>query len=157
MPKTDSSAASTPNEGRDDEAKSDVLSSALGKIACLTERSVSKVEQELRNAHAVGKMTVTFGGAELGRRVKSMASRGQQQSPPTPEHTTSPGASATQANIGAIDQLIPGYDDLSASQVVKLLVDVSPESLKEINAHEESGRGRRTILNRIEQLQHQAG
>jgi hypothetical protein len=47
---------------------------------------------------------------------------------------------------------IPGYDSLSASQVVQRLAGLSPGELRDVRAHEESHRHRRTILNRVEQL-----
>ncbi len=47
---------------------------------------------------------------------------------------------------------VPGYDTLSASQVIARLEGLTPEELREVAAHERAGRGRRTILNRIEQL-----
>ena len=48
---------------------------------------------------------------------------------------------------------IPGYDLLSASQVVQRLAGLSPQELEEVRAHEASHRGRKTILSRIHQLQ----
>ena len=47
---------------------------------------------------------------------------------------------------------IPGYDSLSASQVVQRLEGLSPAELEEVRAHEASHRQRRTILHRVEQL-----
>jgi len=48
---------------------------------------------------------------------------------------------------------IPGYDTLSASQVVPRLDALRPPELEAVRRHEVAGRGRRTILNRIAQLQ----
>jgi len=48
---------------------------------------------------------------------------------------------------------IPGYDLLSASQVVQRLAGLSPNELEEVRAHEAGHRGRKTILARIHQLQ----
>jgi hypothetical protein len=54
------------------------------------------------------------------------------------------------------DQLaIPGYDSLSASQVVQRLAGLSQDELAAVGAYEQAHRGRRTILNRIDQLQGQ--
>lgn len=50
---------------------------------------------------------------------------------------------------------IPGYDSLSASQVVQRLAGLSGEELSAVRTYEGSHRGRRTILNRIDQLQGQ--
>lgn len=48
---------------------------------------------------------------------------------------------------------IPGYDSLSASQVVPRLDALLPDELEAVRQHESANRGRRTILNRIAQLQ----
>jgi hypothetical protein len=47
---------------------------------------------------------------------------------------------------------IPGYDALSASQVVERLVGLAPEELDAVHRYESSHRQRRTILGKIEQL-----
>jgi hypothetical protein len=47
---------------------------------------------------------------------------------------------------------IPGYDALSASQVVARLTGLAPEELDAVHAYEASHRKRRTILGKIEQL-----
>lgn len=52
----------------------------------------------------------------------------------------------------ASELAIPGYDSLSASQVVQRLAGLRRDELKAVGAYEETHRGRRTILNRIEQL-----
>lgn len=52
------------------------------------------------------------------------------------------------------DLAIPGYDDLSASQIVDRLDGLSPADLDAIRAHEESRRARNTILGKIEQLRY---
>jgi hypothetical protein len=48
---------------------------------------------------------------------------------------------------------IPGYDSLSASQVVQRLPGLSPDELEAVRAYETTGRGRKTILHRVAQLQ----
>jgi hypothetical protein len=47
---------------------------------------------------------------------------------------------------------IPGYDALSASQVVQRLTGLAPEELDAVHEYEASHRQRRTILGKIEQL-----
>lgn len=47
---------------------------------------------------------------------------------------------------------IPGYDSLSASQVVQRLAGLTPAELQAVRRHEAAGRHRRTILNRADQL-----
>lgn len=58
---------------------------------------------------------------------------------------TSPTASA--------DLAIPGYDSLSASQVVPRLAGLAPAELEAVRSYEAASRGRRTILTKISQLQ----
>ncbi|MFN3217514.1 MAG: hypothetical protein ACE367_13550 [Acidimicrobiales bacterium] len=53
----------------------------------------------------------------------------------------------------AVELAIPDYDLLAASQVVKRLDGLDPDQLDAIRRHEESGRGRRTILHKITRLQ----
>jgi hypothetical protein len=47
---------------------------------------------------------------------------------------------------------IPGYDALSASQVVERLIGLAPDELDAVHAYEATHRQRRTILGKIEQL-----
>jgi hypothetical protein len=54
----------------------------------------------------------------------------------------------------AVDDLaIPDYDSLSASQVVPRLTGLGDHELEQVRRYEAGGRGRRTILSRIAQLQ----
>ena len=52
----------------------------------------------------------------------------------------------------AADLPIPGYDSLSASQVVQRLPGLSPEELERVRAYEQAARGRKTVLLRVAQL-----
>jgi len=71
--------------------------------------------------------------------------------PPTPPTRPMPaepnGESASTAGLP-----IPGYDALSASQVVERLIGLAPDELDAVHAYETSHRQRRTILGKIEQL-----
>lgn len=51
------------------------------------------------------------------------------------------------------DLAIPDYDSLAASQVVPRLRALEADELEAVRAYETAGRGRKTILNRIAQLQ----
>jgi hypothetical protein len=51
------------------------------------------------------------------------------------------------------DLAIPDYDSLSASQVVTRLDGLGPQELEAIRAYEVAHRGRKTILNKVAQLQ----
>lgn len=66
----------------------------------------------------------------------------------TPSATTGSAAPKPSADLA-----IPGYDALSASQVVQRLAGLSPDELEQVRAYETASRGRKTILSRIAQLQ----
>jgi hypothetical protein len=51
------------------------------------------------------------------------------------------------------DLAIPGYDTLSASQVVQRLAGLAADELEAVRDYESGTRGRRTILSKIAQLQ----
>ena len=51
------------------------------------------------------------------------------------------------------DLAIPGYDTLSASQVVQRLAGLSADELEAVRDYESGTRGRRTILSKVSQLQ----
>ena len=62
--------------------------------------------------------------------------------------------SASVATGPDVDSLaIPGYDSLSASQVVQRLAGLSPDELDAVRRYEDGHRGRRTILSKVAQLQ----
>ena len=68
-----------------------------------------------------------------------------------PEAAPEPGPSG---QVTAVDDLaIPDYDNLSASQVVPRLAGLSTEELEAVRRYEAMARGRKTILNKIAQLQ----
>ena len=74
-------------------------------------------------------------------------------SPIQPPPAGRPSSAATpSATPSAADLPIPGYDSLSASQVVQRLPGLSPEELEAVRAYEQAGRGRKTVLLRVAQL-----
>lgn len=62
-------------------------------------------------------------------------------------------APAPEAAPSVEDLAIPGYDSLSASQVVQRLAGLASEELEAVRIYEAATRGRRTILARVSQLQ----
>ena len=69
-------------------------------------------------------------------------------SPPTGATATAPADT-----VPEVDSLaIPGYDTLSASQVVPRLEGLSSEELEAIRAYEVATRARKTVLTRVDQL-----
>ncbi len=57
------------------------------------------------------------------------------------------------AGPGAAGLAIPGYDSLSASQVVQRLAGLSRDELAAVGEYESAHRARRTVLTRVSQLQ----
>jgi hypothetical protein len=76
-------------------------------------------------------------------------------SPPRPPvRPSAPRSSRAGGDGPSADGLaIPGYDSLSASQVVQRLAGLSEPELAAVGAYEAATRGRRTILARVTQLQ----
>ena len=72
------------------------------------------------------------------------AARANGSRPAVVSNPVDPAASAALA--------IPGYDSLSAMQVVQRLPGLSPDELDAVRAYEAAHRGRKTILNRADQL-----
>jgi len=79
-----------------------------------------------------------------------------------PPYDDAPGAdAAVEVDDGppvAVESLaIPDYDNLSASQVVPRLDGLSPDELEAVRRYERANRQRRTILNKVAQLQDPEG
>jgi hypothetical protein len=94
----------------------------------------------------------TFGApAARPQAGASPASAPAPKAPATPVTTSTPAAGDTN---GSADPLlpIPGYNSLSASQVVERLAGLSADELEAVRAFEATHRKRRTILGKIDQI-----
>jgi hypothetical protein len=151
-----------------------------------------QVAARLRNAKAIGELTIAFGvpivRQKVGERLSSLrpASHPTPTAPPSRRRTYAPARAASTAPapapegtngqssvevsdaVDAVDAVdlaaaeardlaedrlaIPGYDALSASQVVERLAGLSGEELAAVRQYEAGNRRRRTILGKIEQL-----
>lgn len=124
-------------------------------IPRLAERGRSQVDM----ARAVGRFAVSKGRDDVENVLKGMGvvSGDEEEGEPT---------SASQARAARperpvrpvpdidVDRLaIPGYDTLSASQVVPRLASLDSEELELVRRYEAMARGRKTILSKIAQLQ----
>lgn len=69
---------------------------------------------------------------------------------PTPDVPRTPAGNGPVPPASSL--AIPAYDTLSASQVVQRLAGLSADELEAVRAYEAAGRGRKTILNKVEQL-----
>lgn len=68
-----------------------------------------------------------------------------------PEVAEEPEPTAPAVDVATL--AIPDYDSLAASQVVPRLRALASDELEAVRTYEAAGRGRKTILNRIAQLQ----
>lgn len=77
--------------------------------------------------------------------------------PPTSSNGAGDRSTPTNGNspraAGADGLAIPGYDSLSASQVVQRLGGLSAAELEAVRAYEQATRSRRTILSKVSQLE----
>ena len=73
--------------------------------------------------------------------------------PPLATQTSAPVVRPQHNGEVAATLAIPDYDSLSASQVVPRLESLSDAELDAVREYEASNRGRKTILNKIDQLQ----
>lgn len=71
----------------------------------------------------------------------------------TPDRKAAPLAEVTPIKPGAdVDLPLAQYDSQAAAQIVKLLQQLTPDELAEIEAYEKRGRNRITIIRKIAQL-----
>jgi hypothetical protein len=127
----------------------------------LARRGRERVTGQVTQARIIGKFAVQQGQVQAGKaftkaRVEAQDRLGDLAAPaaPTTGRASGPAAprTATSGPEGG-DLAIPGYDSLSASQVLPRLDALSPAELEAVRAYEDAHRGRKTILGRIAQLQ----
>ncbi len=138
-------------------------------------RLIAKGRQEATGARFIGKMAVDMGQREAGKLVRQATERladlglvpdprrstateepaagdgDQAAGDPGPAPAPEAAAPAARASDDAL--AIPGYDSLSAPQVVQRLDGLSADELEAVRAYEATTRGRKTILSRIAQIQ----
>lgn len=131
--------------------------SARDELPRLAERGRQQVETQLTMARLIGKFAV----GEAGRRLNDLTNPPPPPAPraaPAPAATPAPRTTRANGNGSAPQPsaeglAIPGYDALAASQVVQRLAGLSGEELEAVRAYEAATRNRKTILNRVAQLQ----
>jgi hypothetical protein len=130
-----------------------------------------------RNARVFGKFAVQHGQGELRRRLATFEEQATDvlrafgvtgdgsdsapsSAPSTPSSATAGSAPSAGSPAGdgdvspTVGELaITDYDSLSASQVVTRLAGLAGDELEAVRAYEVAHRGRKTILNKIAQLQ----
>lgn len=135
----------------------------------LIEKGRSQTDPQVALARMVGQMAVGRGQQEARKVMDHLWARltggGDAPASPAPEPPVDlpgppPGPPLPPSEVrpgpAAEDLAIPGYDALSAPQVVQRLSGLSPEELDAVRTYESATRRRQTILGRITQLQSDA-
>lgn len=143
----------------------------------LADRGRRQLEARLTAAGMVGRLAVKEGTRQADQAVRRLTDQAQALAqaaglvppvPPAPAGVddVGPGGGGDQAPTADDPPIaappdapldpatlsIPGYDTLSASQVVQRLPGLSPEELEAVRAYELAGRARKTILHKVAQL-----
>jgi hypothetical protein len=146
------------------------------------DRRQAQVHQRTTTAKSVGQVAVAFGVPMVRQRVEREVGNARQRAQsflesmngadeplapvrprPAPRPTPAPapvdvapatpnGASANGSAGSDASLPIPGYDALSASQVVERLTGLAPDELAAVREYEGAPRNRRTILGKIDQI-----
>ncbi len=144
---------------------------------------VEKGRSQVTAAKMMGEFAVQIGQSEACKRIEqgraqlleTLGTTARPDSPPAKARRTSAPANAATAKAEPghdgprtrnaaekvatatagpkPDLAIPDYDGLSASQVVTRLGGLSPDELEAVRVHELGHRGRKTILNKVAQIQ----
>ncbi len=141
-----------------------LLMEARDLVPKLADKGRQRMGGQVTVARMIGEMAVRQGQRRAEKVVQRL--REQQSTPdrpdaaprpanghrPPPTATPAPGAPKGPAAPDATSLAIPGYDTLSASQVVPRLEGLSTDELGAIAAYEQATRARKTVLTRIDQL-----
>jgi hypothetical protein len=145
--------------------------SAVEELPRLAAKGREHLGVRVSSARAVGLYAVKTGRRELSRRSGGllggtpgpMRYQPRQERPAGTARGGAPGgggpvrrrpaAAEGNGHVPPVSALaIPGFDTLSASQVVQRLDGLNRAELVSVRAYEASTRGRRTILSRVDQL-----
>ena len=146
---------------------------AREELPRLIARGRREAEGQVNVARVVGHFAVDRGQKEAGKLLRQVSERladlglvpdprrttrpADPPAPPGPAPDPAPAAPPQPTTAprpeGAHLLAIPGYDSLSAPQVVQRLDGLSRDELEAVRAYEAASRGRKTILSRIAQLQ----
>jgi hypothetical protein len=116
---------------------------------------IERVQREIVLARFIGKLAVDQGLAEVRQRVEGIITpppaadddRTPRNERDRPDVTRSTGPQVDVDSLALAD-----YDHLPATAIVAKLDGLEPDELDAIDAYERSGRGRRTVLGKIERL-----
>jgi len=145
-----------------------LLMEARDLVPKLADKGRQRMGGQVTVARMIGEMAVRQGQRRAEKVLQRL--REQQGVPDRPQSTSrpanghrpppaaAPAPAAPSAGTGAVaapdaaSLAIPGYDTLSASQVVPRLEGLSGEELEAVRSYEQATRARKTVLTRIDQL-----
>jgi hypothetical protein len=137
--------------------------SARELVPELARRGRERVTGQVTQARIIGQFAVQQGQVQAGKAFTKARADAQDRltdlgatPQPAAEATSAPAPPAPRAATSGPeggDLAIPGYDSLSASQVLPRLEGLAAAELEAVRAYEAAHRGRKTILGRIAQLQ----
>jgi hypothetical protein len=154
------------------EATPNLVDTCVARGRAEVEHRQEQLGRHVTTARSTGHVALAFGFPKLRNRARRLLDRtppAPARAPEQPPVATVPPSSeprpaswvpVTNGAAGApVDGApssgelpIPGYDSLSASQVVERLTGLVGSELAAVRAYEASHRNRRTILGKIEQL-----
>lgn len=137
---------------------------ARQEMPSLVEQGRRRASGQVSVARMVGQLAVNQGQRQAQRWLRETMDRVTERAPdgpqagqpgmvPTPPPSPPPTPGEPAPSPSPADLAIPGYDALSASQVVQRLAGLSPQELEAVRVYETATRARRTVLGRVAQLQ----
>lgn len=142
--------------------------SARDLVPELARKGRERVTGQVTSARVVGRFAVQQGQVQAGKAFQRARQEAEERlsseaapaaAPSTPSSApksapkSKPAPRGPNSGPGAETLAVPGYDSLSASQVLPRLEGLSADELEAVRAYEAGHRGRKTILGRIAQLQ----
>ena len=152
------------------------LARVVGRLALSGRRAAIDVTEVAETASSALAKAVTEVGAMIGLAPEQEPSPGETgDAPPPPSSPPPPTAEDGAAEDGTAEDeataedaetdtggaggddvtpLLPiaNYDDLTAKEIIPLLESLSPHQRSIVRAHEEAGRGRKTVLAKLDRL-----
>lgn len=115
--------------------------------------SLRDLAPELVNKGRQQVNTARFVGTVAGRKINKLVHAEGNPTPASPDNVATGSVKATRPALASSSNLaLEDYDTLAASHIVARLESLSAADLEAIHAYESAGRGRRTILAKIQQL-----
>ncbi len=136
----------------------------VGQVAVKGVSAAPKVDSAVTGAADVLATAMTKAITDVGSMLGLAPPRSEEEAPPPPPPPSPPDA-MTEVEAPAGPELdgdeteaapplpIAGYDELTAREIVGLLGDLTPEQRARVRVHEENGRGRKTVLGKLDRLE----